>query len=416
MIEWSRRWLSPRAPLLVLLAIISIGAVMLGARGEATSFVADDPTDVLTYLQQTEDHVPQVDWPVNKVVLPTVPVSYRARPAEFGTSTDADGYWGTLAPISLYTNGDDLACGKIVAAKKSVPPPDWIALVERGGCPFADKVRNAQTLGASAVIVGDAHGEPDSDFYFDFPALSPEDDLGRSGGRLLTMRSDSNTSDIVIPSGFVIRPSYLELLMHTQPSGIRAGVFLDQALDDIELFDVGLLLLVLPACFMLFVIVSHYVRAAIKRYMDRAPLIAIQRLPCYAWKPDGEWERVSPAVVQARNETLSAPPPARGLDRLVEVIASGILAVKRVLGFGRIQVEETVDISPGAPRFADDSCPICLIEFAAECVITDPATSSVCSPVDMCSTKTKCACWLTSDDWLGRERKYCPTCKRDITA
>lgn len=34
-------------------------------------------------------------------------------------------------------------------------PEDWVALVRRGACGFADKVRYAQRLGALAVIVGD---------------------------------------------------------------------------------------------------------------------------------------------------------------------------------------------------------------------------------------------------------------------
>ena len=34
-------------------------------------------------------------------------------------------------------------------------PEDWVALIKRGSCGFADKVRHAQQLGALAVIVGD---------------------------------------------------------------------------------------------------------------------------------------------------------------------------------------------------------------------------------------------------------------------
>ncbi|WFD33281.1 hypothetical protein MCUN1_000094 [Malassezia cuniculi] len=327
------------------------------------SFVSDDHAESIS-AEEPGDHVPQVDWPGNKVVLPSLSISYRSRPAAFGPSTSADGIWGKLAPISLISGSDNLACGQDTEVKTHAKPPkDWVALVERGECPFADKVRYAQSLGATAVIVGDARGEPDTDFFFDFPGLALEEDLGLSGGRLLTMRSDEDTSDIVIPSGFVIRPSYLELLGYAQPKGIRVGVFLDHAFDDGEMSDFGLVLLLFPACIMLFIIVYHHVRAAIKRFMDRAPLVAIQRLPCYMWQPDGQWERVAPSAVQARNDRAQ-PSPARGLDWVIENMYKAGVAAKRSLGFKSLQVEEAVAISQDAPRFVDDSCPICLVEFS----------------------------------------------------
>ena len=42
----------------------------------------------------------------------------------------------------------------------------WIALVQRGGCQFVDKAREAQRLGAKAVVVGgdnpEIYGNPDT--------------------------------------------------------------------------------------------------------------------------------------------------------------------------------------------------------------------------------------------------------------
>lgn len=46
--------------------------------------------------------------------------------------------------------GDPTGC-KVVKA----PTEDWIALIRRGGCSFADKVRNMQLSGAIAVAIGD---------------------------------------------------------------------------------------------------------------------------------------------------------------------------------------------------------------------------------------------------------------------
>jgi hypothetical protein len=37
------------------------------------------------------------------------------------------------------------------------PCENWIAIVERGGCSFVDKVRTLQLSGAKAVIIGDRH-------------------------------------------------------------------------------------------------------------------------------------------------------------------------------------------------------------------------------------------------------------------
>lgn len=40
---------------------------------------------------------------------------------------------------------------------ETAPCENWIAIVERGGCSFVDKVRTLQNSGAKAVIIGDKH-------------------------------------------------------------------------------------------------------------------------------------------------------------------------------------------------------------------------------------------------------------------
>ena len=64
----------------------------------------------------------------------------------------------------------------------------WIALVERGKCSFASKVRAMQQSGASAVIIGD----------------------NRKGG-LLKMYANDNATDINIPTAFVMKWEYQNL-------------------------------------------------------------------------------------------------------------------------------------------------------------------------------------------------------------
>ncbi len=158
--------------------------------------------------------------------------TYFTRAAAFGPRIEDDeGLFGTLIPISRYHRADPRsnssamhACpppGRAVMRRQAQvplqaaepesslsatsPPKDWIALVERGGgCPFVEKVRTAQELGATAVVVGDA---PSPDFA-NQPDGSPDNiDAGLSGKRLLTMFATGDSSDITVPSTFVTRVS-----------------------------------------------------------------------------------------------------------------------------------------------------------------------------------------------------------------
>lgn len=68
---------------------------------------------------------------------------------------------------------------------------DWIAIVERGGCSFVEKVRSLQASGAKAVIIGDKH-------YNGW----------------VTMYATGDASDIRIPSVYVAQYQFLSLLQH----------------------------------------------------------------------------------------------------------------------------------------------------------------------------------------------------------
>ena len=62
---------------------------------------------------------------------------------------------------------DNLGCPKVCVAGPYEPDSKepWIALVQRGGCQFVDKAREAQRLGAKAIVVGgdnpEIYGNPD---------------------------------------------------------------------------------------------------------------------------------------------------------------------------------------------------------------------------------------------------------------
>ena len=63
---------------------------------------------------------------------------------------------------------DNLGCPKVCVGGPYEPDPNdpWIALVQRGGCQFVEKTREAQRLGAKAIVVGgdnpDLYGNPDT--------------------------------------------------------------------------------------------------------------------------------------------------------------------------------------------------------------------------------------------------------------
>lgn len=63
---------------------------------------------------------------------------------------------------------DNLGCPKVCVAGPYEPDSNepWIALVQRGGCQFVEKAREAQRLGAKAIVVGgdnpEIYGNPDT--------------------------------------------------------------------------------------------------------------------------------------------------------------------------------------------------------------------------------------------------------------
>ncbi|KAI8048862.1 hypothetical protein BDF22DRAFT_251890 [Syncephalis plumigaleata] len=120
---------------------------------------------------------------------------------------------GPLIPFELIQRGNRRACNPVTQAEvdqvysgidhvtnladmdsshsQPIAARGWIALIERGGCGFIDKIRHAQAVGASAVIVGDHEG------------------IG-----LIAMIADVDASDVKIPAVFLRRRCYRDLLHH----------------------------------------------------------------------------------------------------------------------------------------------------------------------------------------------------------
>ena len=132
----------------------------------------------------------------------------RCKPASFGPRiTDTLGLKGSLAPINQFQSNlsdtlalkfdDNLGCPDELhplAHYVPNPPKRWIALVQRGGCPFIDKVRESQRLGAEGVIVGDWGSREDDDGGF----------FGLKRG-LINMWGPGETGDIKV-SPFLLLP------------------------------------------------------------------------------------------------------------------------------------------------------------------------------------------------------------------
>lgn len=129
---------------------------------------------------------------------------YPDRTADFGPSFPVAGMSGYLVPVEFLRSDNQHGCEPLAKSdfagsplyqlltthggEAHSPPLPWIALVERGQCQFIDKVRAMQASGASGIIIGD----------------------NQKGG-LLKMYAPGNTSDIQIPSAFVMQWEYRDL-------------------------------------------------------------------------------------------------------------------------------------------------------------------------------------------------------------
>ncbi|KAK0545150.1 hypothetical protein OC845_005236 [Tilletia horrida] len=146
-------------------------------------------------------------------------------------------------------------------------------------------------------------------------------DPGQSNKRLVTMYGNGDTSDILIPSTFVTRPSYLDLVRlideieHEQKQSHTAKKLLedgddedgdsspingleiilerDEIIWEWPLIDFAIFLLLLPSIMTFGTVIIHRIRLARQRRKDRAPEVFVSSLPCYIWRGGGvPWEKI----------------------------------------------------------------------------------------------------------------------------
>lgn len=178
------------------------------------------------------------------IVDRTPSITYPARPASFGLEL-VDPLLGYIIPLSSFTApcssvdsppiGDSsrrgwdpdpvFGCPDLCVTGPNRPAESekWIALVQRGGCPFVEKARQAQNLGAKAVVVGGDRENPDALLNM----YSERKLFALPFGRIFLIDLLSgDSSDIQIAATYIKYWDYLELseliaTSNTSHNGLR---------------------------------------------------------------------------------------------------------------------------------------------------------------------------------------------------
>lgn len=321
------------------------------------------------------------------VVDRSPPLIYPARPASFGREL-TDPLLGYVIPLSAFTS----PCASNNDSYPFVPDPvqgcpdlcvdgparperseTWIALVQRGGCPFVEKARQAQRLGAKAVVVGGDRENPDA---------------------LLNMYSEHDATDVTIAATFIKYWDYAELLSiiaasNTSHSGLRTvSLLLNTEYSAWEWYSpiiTFIIILLLPSILTFITLLIHRVRAARAARRDRAPEHFVHSLPWRVWTGNG-WEKHDAALQNAEDPTEDpASGPERDLERGTDAPSPSR--------------ESSVE-----PPWVDEQneCAICLEMFAKG----DRVRVLPCNHLFHMNE---------IDEWLITKKKVCPICKADIT-
>ncbi|KAI8333551.1 hypothetical protein BC941DRAFT_473298 [Chlamydoabsidia padenii] len=173
--------------------------------------------------------------------------TYLDRSALFGPGLDQDMYGYLLSPTSSPYGCEPLT--------ESPPTTDWIALVERGKCSFATKVRAMQLSQAKAVIIGD----PNFNHW-------------------ITMYATGDTSDIEIPSFYVAQYQFRALQLHSlhQPTLIQ---LIQNDQDEWSFTDLMIVIVLSPSMMMMMIYFGLKCRAYQRRQKDVAPRPLVTLLP-----------------------------------------------------------------------------------------------------------------------------------------
>ncbi|KAI0086509.1 hypothetical protein BDY19DRAFT_1074760 [Irpex rosettiformis] len=321
------------------------------------------------------------------VVDRSPPLMYPARPASFGAEL-TEPLLGYVIPLSAFTapcpadNGTTqypfdpnpgLGCPELCINGPSKPDPKerWIALVQRGGCPFVEKARQAERLGARAIVVGGDRENPDA---------------------LLNMYSETDASDVHIAATFIKYWDYAELSTliassNTSHSGLRTvSLLLSTEYSAWEWYSpiiTFVVILLLPSILTFITLLIHRIRAARAAQRDRAPEDFVHSLPWRVWTGNG-WEK----------HESSYPPPE---DPTEDPSSAPDVDLER-------GDRESSSSCANEPAWVDqqEECVICLEIFAKG----DRVRVLPCNHLFHLEE---------IDEWLISKKKVCPICKADIT-
>ncbi|KAI9573668.1 hypothetical protein HD554DRAFT_2012982 [Boletus coccyginus] len=313
------------------------------------------------------------------VVDRSPPLSFPSRPATFGPDLD-DPLLGYVLPLSSFTapcpsslhNASNSGCPPLcqIGPHRPGPKEPWIALVQRGHCSFVDKedqVREAQRLGARAVVVGgqdpDLTGLPDT---------------------LVNMYSKADASDIFIFSTYITYSNYRDLILlidasTTRHAGLKTlSLLITAQYSPWEWYSPILtfvVILILPSCLTFVTLLIHRVRMARAAQRDRAPEHLVKGLPWRVWNGTA-WEK--------HQGSLPLPEPSTTVD--IEAADQNASTSHDPIPWCQTQLQ----------------CAICLFEFAKG----DRVRELPCHHIFHLDEV---------DAWLINRKKLCPVCKADVT-
>ncbi|KAF9533068.1 hypothetical protein CPB83DRAFT_805869 [Crepidotus variabilis] len=331
-------------------------------------------------------------------------ISFPSRPAAFGADLD-DPLLGYVIPLAAFTEPcttttnetlndvpSNLGCPTLCLKGPNQPTEPWIALVQRGQCEFVKKIREAQRLGAKAVVVG---GED--------PRISGFPDT------LVNMYSTEDASDITIAATYIKYTDYLQLYWlistsNTTHSGLQTlSLLITAEYSPWEWYSpiiTFVIILLLPSVLTFITLLIHRIRAARAAQRERAPIDIVHNLPWQVWTGT-HWEK------HAGGEQVDSLPKDASSDTDIE---QG-LPSKNAGEEATEPHQEIHDASSSLPNPSPANqpwfesqleCAICLSEF----VKGDKVRVLPCHHIFHLDEV---------DEWLIQRKKLCPVCKADVT-
>ncbi|KAG2362938.1 hypothetical protein BDR07DRAFT_1405536 [Suillus spraguei] len=319
------------------------------------------------------------------VVDRSPPLTFHSRPAAFGRELK-DPLLGYVIPLSSFTTScpsndtslvdrhSNSGCPKLCISGPHQPDPSesWIALVQRGHCSFVAKVREAQRLGARAVVIG---GED--------PDISGQPDV------LVNMYSTEDASDIDTASTYIKWSDYRELFLlinssTTSHAGLQTlSLLITTQYSAWEWYSpilTFIVILILPSCLTFVTLLIHRIRLARAAQRDRAPESIVKSFPWRVWNGTTTHGAHSTGAhdtdLESGPSDLSTPSPSTS--------------------------HEALSHAPIPWCESQAECAICLSEFAkGDCVRELP-----CHHIFHLEEV---------DSWLINRKKLCPVCKADVT-